>query len=35
MEALSGDLVLIIMRKLALQDPSSLLRATFACKFLG
>lgn len=36
MEALSNDVILIILRKLALQDPLSLLRATeYACKSLG
>lgn len=32
MEGLPDDVILIILRKLALQDPSSLLQATKACK---
>lgn len=35
MESLSSDLVLIILRKLALQDPSSHLQVTSACSYLN
>lgn len=34
MEGLPGDAVLAILLKLAVQDPLSLLRATFACKWI-